>query len=91
LRERLGGEWWLTINLEVHEVGGVRMSLMGWGYGRILGGVGGSFQVIPYLKWEMALRLDFDMIYGVGMWHIRKPFQIYMVLLVQRMLLLWLS
>jgi hypothetical protein len=25
----------------------------------------GSFQVMPDLRWEMAPRLDFDMIYGV--------------------------
>jgi hypothetical protein len=43
MRERLGGELWWTLNLVVRGVGGVLMSLlgrMGWGYGRILGGVG---------------------------------------------------
>jgi hypothetical protein len=32
---------------------------MGWGYGRILGGFGGSFQVISVLRWEMALKVRF--------------------------------
>jgi hypothetical protein len=36
---------------------------MGWGYGRILGGVGWSFQVIPDLRWEMVSMLDFGMTY----------------------------
>jgi hypothetical protein len=39
---------------------------MGWGYGRILRGVGGSFQVISDLRWERASMSDSDMIYGVG-------------------------
>jgi len=31
-------------------VGGVLISMLGWGYGRMLGGVGRSFHVIPDLK-----------------------------------------
>jgi hypothetical protein len=82
----------LTLNFEVHDVGSVRMNLverMWWGYGRIFEGVRGCFQVIPNLRW--APRLDFGMIYDVGIWPLRKPFQMYMVLLAQSMLLgtLW--
>ena len=58
---------------------------MGWVYGRILGRVGGIFVVRPDLRGEMALRLDSDMIFGVGIWPLRK-----LVLLAHRMLLLWL-
>jgi hypothetical protein len=53
MKERLGEELWWTSNLAVHAVCGVLMSLvgpLGWGYGRILGGVGGSSQVIPNLR-----------------------------------------
>jgi hypothetical protein len=56
-------------DLAVRGMGGVLMSLMGrmrWSYGRILGRIGGSFQVIPVLRWEMVPRLDSCMIYGVG-------------------------
>jgi hypothetical protein len=63
LRQRLGGEWCWT------RVGSVLMSLlgrMGWGYGIILGGARESSQVIPDLRWEIALRLVFGMICGVG-------------------------
>jgi hypothetical protein len=70
--------------MEVHGVDGVLVSLlgcMGWGYGRILGGVGGSSQVIPDLRWEMAPKLNFGVIYGVGIWLLRKYFQFYLVLL----------
>lgn len=45
--------------MAVHGVA-ILMSLMGcmrWSYGRILGGVGGSFQVIPDLRWEMDPKL----------------------------------
>jgi hypothetical protein len=35
----------------------------------------------------MAPMLDFDMIFGVGMWLLRKLFLFYLVLLVQRMIL----
>jgi hypothetical protein len=38
---------------------------MQWGYERMLGGVGGSFQAIPDLRWEMASRLYSGMIYDV--------------------------
>jgi hypothetical protein len=53
MRERFGGELWCTLNLAVREMGGVPMSFLGhkgWGYGRILGGFGGSFQVILDLR-----------------------------------------
>jgi hypothetical protein len=60
-------------------------------YGRILGGVGRSLVVIPDLRCEMALRLDSDMIFGVGIWPLRKHFQFYLVLLALRMLLLRLT
>jgi hypothetical protein len=32
----------------------------------------------------MAPKLDYSMINGVGMWPLKKPFHIYLVLLVQR-------
>jgi hypothetical protein len=54
--ERLGGEWWSTLNLVVHGVGGVLLSvlgLVGWVYGRILGEVGGISLAIPDLRWDM--------------------------------------
>ncbi len=54
--------------MEVYGEGGVLVSLlgrMGWVYRRILGGVGGSFQVISDLRWERASMLDFGMICGV--------------------------
>jgi hypothetical protein len=69
LRERLRGEWWWMLNMGVlGEVGslGSLLRCIGWEYGRILCGVGGSFQVLLDLRCEMALRLDYDMIYGVG-------------------------
>jgi hypothetical protein len=68
MRERLGEEWWWAPNLVVRGLGGVLISLlecMGWGYGRILDGVGGSSQVIPNLRWGMDPMLDFSMICGV--------------------------
>jgi hypothetical protein len=67
--KRLGGEMWWSSNFVVYGVGHVLMSLlgrMGWGYRRILGGVGGSFQVIPDLRWEMTPRLNSAMICGGG-------------------------
>jgi hypothetical protein len=60
MREKVGVELWWTLNLAGCGVGGVLMSLlgcMGWGYGRILRGVGGSFLILPNLRWEMAPRL----------------------------------
>lgn len=39
----------------------------------------------------MALRLRFGMVSGVGMWPMKKPFQIYLVLLAQMMPLLRLT
>jgi hypothetical protein len=74
--------WWIS-NLAVHGVGGVLMSLlgrMGWSYGRISGGVRRCFLVMPDLRWEMASRLDFGMIW-VGIRPL-KLFWIYIVLLV---------
>jgi len=55
--------------MEVHGEGNVPVSISGlmrWVYGRVLGEVGRSFVVIPDLRWEMAQRLDFGMIFGVG-------------------------
>lgn len=49
MREKLARKLWWIPNLAVYGVSGVLMSLlghMGWGYERILGGVGESFQVI---------------------------------------------
>jgi voltage-gated potassium channel Kch len=77
LRERHGGKWWWTLNMEVHGEGGVLVSLlghMGRVYGRVLGGVGGSYVVTRSLKWVMALRLDFGMIFSVGIWPLKIPF-----------------
>jgi hypothetical protein len=39
---------------------------MGWGFGKISGGVGGSFLAILDLWWVMALNLSFEMTYGAG-------------------------
>jgi hypothetical protein len=64
---------------------------LGWYYRRILGRALVSFQVIPNLRWEMAPRLDSGMIYGMEICSLRKPFQICIALLAQRMLLLRLS
>jgi hypothetical protein len=80
--------------MEVHGEVGALGSLLGHkggGCERILRGVGGSFQVILDLRWEMAPRLDFDMIYGVGILSLRKPFWIYLVLHAQKTLLLWIT
>jgi hypothetical protein len=35
----------------------VLWSLLGWGYGRILKGVGKKFRVTPDLRWKVAQRL----------------------------------
>jgi len=59
MRERLGGELWWAQNLAVSGVGGVQMSFlghMGWSYGKISGGAGGSFQSISNLLWKMVPR-----------------------------------
>jgi hypothetical protein len=55
---------------------------MGWGYGRISRGFGGCFLIIPDLRWEMASRLDFGMMCGVGRRPLKKLFQIYIILLM---------
>jgi hypothetical protein len=50
-------------------VGGVLTSLlghMGWGYGRILEGVGENSLVIPNLRWEMAEGSNSSIICHVG-------------------------
>jgi hypothetical protein len=47
LRERFGEDWWWNLNMKVHGEDGVLVSLlghMGWGYGRIFGGVVRSSQ-----------------------------------------------
>ena len=57
--------------MKVHGEGGVLVNLlgrMGWVYRRILRGVGRSFVVASYLKWEIARSLDFGMIFGVEIW-----------------------
>jgi hypothetical protein len=80
--------------LVVRGASGILLSLlehMGWGYERILGRVGENFRVTPDLRWEMASRLDSGMISGVEMWPLGKPFQIYLVLAAQRMLLFQLT
>jgi hypothetical protein len=46
-------------------VGSVLMSVLEhteWGYGRILGGFEGSFQLIPDLMWELAPKINSSMI-----------------------------
>jgi hypothetical protein len=53
IRDRLGGEWWSTLNLIVHGVGSVLMSLLGllgWVYRKILGEVGRISLAIPDLR-----------------------------------------
>jgi hypothetical protein len=55
--------------MAVHGVGGVHVrftSRIGWGYGRILGGTGKSYLVILDLRTMMTLKLDSDMMCGVG-------------------------
>jgi hypothetical protein len=95
LRERLGGEWWLTLNMEVHGEGGILVSLLGafrvglWK--NIRRGWGKLCSHTRFEKWVMALRLDSERIFGVGIWPLRMPFQFYLVFLVQRMLLLRLT
>jgi hypothetical protein len=94
LRKRFGGKWWWALNMETHGEDSVLVSLlghMGWVYGIILGGVGGSFLVTPDLRWKIAPRLDSSMIFGLGIWPLRMSFQFYLVLLVERMLLLQLT
>jgi hypothetical protein len=47
LREKFGGRWLWTLNMELHREGGVLVSLsrhMKWVYGRILKGVGKVLQ-----------------------------------------------
>ena len=69
LRERHGGEWWWTLNMEVLGEGGVLVSMlgcMGWVYGRKLGRVGGSFVITSDLKCVMVQRLGAGMIFDVG-------------------------
>jgi hypothetical protein len=71
MRERHDGELCIP-NLVVLGEGGVLLiplGRMGLGFGRILGGVGGCFIVIPDLSWEMTSRLDSGMMCGVG----RRP------------------
>jgi hypothetical protein len=60
--------------MKVHGESGVLMSMlscMWWVYERILWGIGWSFVIIPDLRWEMTLRLNSDMIFGVGIWPLR--------------------
>jgi hypothetical protein len=84
MRERLGGELLWMLNLVVIGVGGVLLiplGRMGWGFGRILGGVGVYFVATPDLKlgdgskirfwddvWcgELALKVAFPVLYGVA-------------------------
>jgi hypothetical protein len=71
LRERIGGEWWWILNMVVHGVGNVLLSLLEcleWGYGRILGKDGKNFRVLPDLRLEIDPGLALAMISGVGMW-----------------------
>jgi hypothetical protein len=88
-RERLGAKWWWTPDMDVHGEDGVLLSQsrrMWWVCRRILGGIGRSFVIIPDLSWEMAQRLDSDMIFGMGIQPLRKSFQFYLVWLAQKML-----
>lgn len=58
-------------------VSGVLISLlghMGWGYVRKLEGVEGNCLAIPDLRWKMASRSISSMIYGMGLWPLKKPF-----------------
>jgi len=79
LRERLDGNWWWTLHLEVHGEGCVLVSLLGWVYGRILGEVGRSshtrFEVRDDSKvrfwhdlWcgDMALKESFPVLFGIA-------------------------
>jgi hypothetical protein len=53
-----------------------------WGYGRISGGIEGCFLIILDLSWEMAPRLDFGIMCGVGRRPLRKLLRIYTLLFV---------
>jgi len=64
-------------------VNGVQMRSMGrtgWGYEKISRGDGENSLIIPDLRWEMALRLDFGMVYGAGIKLLKKLFWICIVL-----------
>jgi hypothetical protein len=69
LRERPFRGWLGTVHIAVLGEGGVPMRFMsciGWGFGKISGGVVGSFLAILDLWWVMALKLSFGMTYGAG-------------------------
>jgi hypothetical protein len=75
LRERFGGECSWTLNLAIHGVGGVLLSLLEhleWGYVRISRKDGKFFLIILDLRWEMDPGLDFGMIGGVEMCYVSR-------------------
>jgi hypothetical protein len=51
----------------------------------------GEFYNHARFEWVIVSRLGSSMICGLGIWPLRMPFQFYLVLLVQRMLLLRLT
>jgi hypothetical protein len=70
MRERSYGEWLWILNMIVRVVSGVLMRVMGckgWGSGRILGGFGGNCLAILDLRWGMAPKFIFGMMFGVGL------------------------
>jgi hypothetical protein len=81
--------WWRTLNLAVHGVGILisPMRRMRWSYGRILGGVGGSFQVIPDLRWEIDPKLDSGNDLWCGDKALKEAFPNLYGMLARRMLL----
>jgi hypothetical protein len=69
IRERLGGELRWPVNLALCGVSDVLMSLlgcMGWVYRRIC-------VAKPNLRWKIASRLVFGIIYGAEICLLRKP------------------
>jgi hypothetical protein len=73
--------------IATYGVDGVLLSLQEpfeWGYGRTLEKAGSHSQAFLDLWWEMGLRLDFGMIYDVGIQFSSMLFLLFMVLLGQR-------
>jgi hypothetical protein len=69
--------------IATYGVDGVLLSLQEpfeWGYGRTLEKAGSHSQAFLDLWWEMGLRLDFGMIYDVGIQFSSMLFLLFMVL-----------
>jgi hypothetical protein len=89
MRERLYGGWLWILNMAVFGVSGVLtrfMGRMGWGSERILGGIGSCLATLD-LRWGMALKFVFGMMFDVGLKHLRHLFRTCLALPVLRMLM----